>query len=58
MEFASQRKPGKVRNEAVFLYDMNADDLFESQGYLVIDSSLGMITSPVPPVSPEHQKMH
>ncbi len=37
------RRHGNVRNEAVFLYDMNADDIFADRGYVVIDSSLGLI---------------
>lgn len=35
--------PNRVRNEAVFLYDMNVDDIFQSNGYIVIDSSLGLV---------------
>ena len=36
-------RPKRVRNEAVFLYDMNVDDVFQTLGYIVLDSSLGLI---------------
>jgi hypothetical protein len=32
-----------VANEAMRLYEMNADDTFERTGRLVIDSSLGLV---------------
>ncbi|MBX5467460.1 MAG: hypothetical protein K6U14_08225 [Firmicutes bacterium] len=39
----------RVRNESVWLYDMNADQLLAETGYVVIDSSLGVVaTAPVP----------
>jgi hypothetical protein len=36
----------QVPNESVALYDMNADDLLEQTGHLVVDSSLGIIVDP------------
>jgi hypothetical protein len=41
-----------VRNQAMNLYESGADDLFHQQGYLVIDSSLGMMRDDLVP-SPE-----
>ncbi|PSR34826.1 MAG: hypothetical protein C7B46_03710 [Sulfobacillus benefaciens] len=32
-----------VRNHALNLYETDADELFHRQGYLVIDSSLGVM---------------
>ncbi len=44
---ADDQKPlshGKrVRNESVSLYDMGADEVLETQGFVVLDSSLGLI---------------
>ncbi|PSR28849.1 MAG: hypothetical protein C7B43_09200 [Sulfobacillus benefaciens] len=40
---ASGAKFKRVPNEAIFLYDMDADDVFLSLGYVVIDSSLGLV---------------
>lgn len=34
----------RVANEAIGLYDMNVDDVFRAKGYVVIDSSLGLVT--------------
>ncbi len=42
-EVARGFKSKRVRNEAVFLYEMNADEVFQNMGYIVIDSSLGLI---------------
>lgn len=36
----------RVRNEAVSLYDMNADETLHRDGYVVIDSSLGLLPGP------------
>nr|WP_242848364.1 hypothetical protein [Sulfobacillus thermosulfidooxidans] len=62
----SDAKPQRIRNEAVFLYDMNADDIFQSNGYVVIDSSLGLVYPHVTnredaknnPSSPSLQSLH
>ncbi|OLZ09840.1 hypothetical protein [Sulfobacillus thermosulfidooxidans] len=62
----SDAKPQRIRNEAVFLYDMNADDIFQENGYVVIDSSLGLVTPRVNnreaekdnPPSPPLQSLH
>jgi len=35
-------------NESLYLYDMNADELFDQAKVIMIDSSLGL-TCPVPP---------
>lgn len=40
----------RVRNEAVWLYDMNADQWLDQDGYVIIDSSLGLLHDPVPPL--------
>lgn len=58
METVSRRGPARVRNEAVLLYDMNADDLFDSQGYVVIDSSLGLIGPAAPPSVHQDSRKH
>lgn len=46
-------KPGKrrVRNEAIGLYDMNADEIFHAKGYVVIDSSLGLVQDAPSPLA-------
>lgn len=33
----------RVPNEAVALYEMNADEVLDAAGHVVIDSSLGLI---------------
>jgi hypothetical protein len=33
----------KVFNYAIWLYDMNADDVFDHHRHLIVDSSLGVI---------------
>ncbi|MCL4521519.1 MAG: hypothetical protein M1415_08050 [Firmicutes bacterium] len=37
----------RVHNEAVALYDMNADDMLHATGHVVADSSLGTILDPL-----------
>ncbi len=41
-------KQGRPRNEAVALYEMNADEVFRDTGCVVIDSSLGLVLEPAP----------
>ena len=41
MEKRKVKRP--VRNHALNLYETDADELFHRQGYLVIDSSLGVM---------------
>lgn len=36
----------RVRNESVWLYDMYADQLLTDDGYVIIDSSLGVVMPP------------
>jgi hypothetical protein len=36
----------RVRNESVWLYDMYADQLLTHDGYVIIDSSLGVVMPP------------
>ncbi len=33
----------RIRNQAVDLYEINADDLLQSEGFVIIDSSLGVM---------------
>ena len=33
----------RVRNESVSLYDMGVDDVLETEGFVVLDSSLGLV---------------
>lgn len=41
---AKDRPPvRRIPNLAVNLYEMNADDVFETTGHVIIDSSLGML---------------
>ncbi len=35
-----------VANEAIVLYDMNADEMLHTTGHVVVDSSLGIIADP------------
>lgn len=35
-----------VANEAIVLYDMNADEMLHMTGHVVVDSSLGIIADP------------
>lgn len=44
----SQERKRKIRNEAMALYEMNADDMFRTTGHVVIDSSLGLVTESAP----------
>lgn len=47
----NRKKPiNRVRNEAIGLYDMNADEIFHETGYVVIDSSLGLMKDEPKPV--------
>lgn len=43
MRQQQDRNPSRVRNEAVALYEMNADEVFDTDRHMVIDSSLGLI---------------
>jgi hypothetical protein len=43
-----------VRNEAMNLYETDVDDLLRQQGYLVIDSSLGVMRDDPDPSSGPH----
>lgn len=42
MEKAGAKRE-RAFNEAIWLYDMNADDMFEHDGYLMVDTSLGLL---------------
>ena len=42
-ELTDNQKAHRVRNESMSLYDMDADETLETQGYVVIDSSLGLV---------------
>ena len=33
----------KVFNYAIWLYDMNVDDVFQEMSHLLVDSSLGLV---------------
>ncbi len=37
------KEPFKVFNHAIWLYDMNLDDIFEETHHLIVDSSLGVV---------------
>ena len=37
----------RVHNEAIALYDMDADETLKKTGHIVIDSSLGVIVDPL-----------
>lgn len=37
----------RVHNEAIALYDMNADEMLHKTGHVVVDSSLGIIVDPL-----------
>lgn len=45
-------------NYAIWLYDMNADDVFHEERHLIVDSSLGLIeeddTNELPHDVPSH----
>lgn len=43
---ASGKGKRRVRNESVWLYDMYADQLLTDDGYVIIDSSLGVVMPP------------
>ena len=35
-------------NYAIFLYDMNADEVFDQERHLIVDSSLGLVDEDMP----------
>lgn len=54
------QKVPRVRNESMSLYDMDADEALETQGFVVIDSSLGLVKSSpdTQAKSPRESKSH
>lgn len=40
---SDNQKMHRVRNESMSLYDMDADEALETHGFVVIDSSLGLV---------------
>lgn len=46
----------RVRNESVSLYDLDADDVLETQGYVVLDSSLGLVKPTTKAPSENHKE--
>ncbi len=43
----SDKGQERTHNEAICLYDMNADEMLHQTGHVVVDSSLGTIVDPL-----------
>ena len=39
----SSKKPEQPFNYAIYLYEMNADTVFEHTQHIIVDSSLGLV---------------
>lgn len=49
MEKLNRHSENDNFNYAIWLYEMNADDVFDHDRHLIVDSSLGLIEDGPPP---------